>query len=221
VFVPDPPASPTHLDALVSGVADVKFVGHTLYALEAGAGCSHGLAGTDNELLRVNLDNQTTTPVADLSAFQRAHHVANPEPDDYEPDGTWYSMVVVGDDIYAVEPNHGEIDRVDTHTGAIDRLVDISASQKHVVPTALAVEGTHFFVGNLWHFPIEPGASNIWRVDRHGKIKLWVSGLSTVLGLVPGRGGTLYVLESMTAPGIPGSGELVHPSASSVVTPRG
>ena len=27
---------------LVSGVADVKFVGDTLYAIEAGAGCSHG-----------------------------------------------------------------------------------------------------------------------------------------------------------------------------------
>ena len=32
--------------SLVSGVADVAFIGHTLYALLAGAGCSHGLAGT-------------------------------------------------------------------------------------------------------------------------------------------------------------------------------
>jgi hypothetical protein len=29
--------------SLVSGVADVAFIGHTLYALTAGAGCSHGL----------------------------------------------------------------------------------------------------------------------------------------------------------------------------------
>jgi hypothetical protein len=190
----------------VSGVADVKFIGQTLYAIEAGAGCSHGLSGTENALLRVNRDG-TTTAVADLSAFQRAHPVASPEPDDYEPDGTWYSMVTVGDDIYAVEPNHGEIDRIDTRTGAIDRLIDISASQGHVVPTALAVDGAHFFVGNLWHFPIEPGQSNIWRVDRHGKIKLLISGLTTVLALVPGRGGRFYVLESMTAAGFPGPGE--------------
>jgi hypothetical protein len=30
---------------LVSGVADVEFVGTTLYALIAGGGCSHGLPG--------------------------------------------------------------------------------------------------------------------------------------------------------------------------------
>ncbi len=58
----------------------MKFVGSQLYALEAGAGCSHGLVGTDNMLLRVNA-NGTTTPIANLSEFQRTHPVANPEPD--------------------------------------------------------------------------------------------------------------------------------------------
>jgi len=42
----------------------------------------------------VNPDG-TWTLIADLSAFQQAHPVANPEPDDFEPDGTWYSMVAV------------------------------------------------------------------------------------------------------------------------------
>src|ERR1700722_5971353 len=44
---------------LVSGVADLAFMGHTLYALLAGAGCSHGLAGTNNGVLRVNSDGST------------------------------------------------------------------------------------------------------------------------------------------------------------------
>src|SRR5690349_11720863 len=39
---------------LVSGVADVAFVDDTLYALIGGAGCSHGLAGTNNGVIRVN-----------------------------------------------------------------------------------------------------------------------------------------------------------------------
>ncbi len=51
-----------------SGVADVAFIGNTLYALEAGAGCSHGNATVDNAILRVNA-NGTTTQVANLSAF--------------------------------------------------------------------------------------------------------------------------------------------------------
>jgi hypothetical protein len=112
-------------------------------------------------------------------------------------------MVAVGDDIYAVEPNHGEIDRIDTQTGAIDRLIDMSAFVGHAVPTALAVWGRHFYVGNLWHFPIEPGLSKIWKIDRNGQLTEWAGGLTTVLGLVPGPDHSLYVLESMTVGGLP------------------
>jgi hypothetical protein len=114
------------LGSLASGVADVAFIGDRLYALIAGAGCSHGLAGTTNGIVRVNA-NGTTTLLADLSAFQRAHPVAQPEPADFEPDGTWYSMVGVRGDLYAVEPNHGEVDRISPDTGRIERVVDVSA----------------------------------------------------------------------------------------------
>jgi hypothetical protein len=40
--------------------------------------------------------------------------VANPEPDDFEPDGTWYGMVAAGHVLYAVEPNRGELDAITT-----------------------------------------------------------------------------------------------------------
>jgi hypothetical protein len=75
---------------LISGVADVAFVGNTLYALLAGAGCSHGVPNVPNGIIRVNSDG-TWTLIADLSAFQQANPVAHPEEDDFEPDGTWYS----------------------------------------------------------------------------------------------------------------------------------
>src|SRR4029077_4110455 len=77
---------------LVSGVADLAFVNGDLYALIAGAGCSHGLQRTSNGVIRVNSDG-STTQIADLSHFQKNHAVKNPEPDDFEPDGTWYGMV--------------------------------------------------------------------------------------------------------------------------------
>jgi hypothetical protein len=192
--------------SLVSGVADVAFVGGRLYALEAGAGCSHGLLGTDNSLLRVNPDG-TTTKVADLSQFLKSHPVANPNPGDFEPDGTWYSMVAVRGDLYAVEPNHGEIDRIDPSTGAISRLIDISASQGHIVPTALAYKG-NFFFGNLGTFPVTPGSESLFKVTPSGQIKTRATGLTTVLGLAVGPRDRLYALESMTAPGFPGPGEL-------------
>ena len=118
-------------------MADVAFIGHRLYALLAGAGCSHGHIDADNGVIRVNNDG-TTTQVADLSAFIKANPVANPDPADFQPDGTWYSMVAARGELYAVEPNHGEVDRVNPGTGAIRRVVDVSASEGHIVPTALA-----------------------------------------------------------------------------------
>jgi len=111
----------------VSGVADVAFIGHTMYALTAGSGCSHGLAHTTNAILKVS-PNGTWKLVADLSAFLKAHPVANPEPDDFEPDGTWYSMVAVRGKLYAVEPNHGELDVI-SPSGEIRRVADISATK--------------------------------------------------------------------------------------------
>jgi len=194
------------LGSLTSGVAAVAFVHGQLYALTAGAGCSHGLLGTANGVLRVN-GNGTTTMVANLSAFQAAHPVAHPEPDDFEPDGTWYSMVAVRGDLYAVEPNHGEVVRISPTSGSISRVVDVSASQGHIVPTSIAYRGS-FFVGNLGTFPIVPGNEKILRLNPSGHLKSWVSGLTTVLGLAVDSEGRLYALESMTAAGGPGPAQL-------------
>ena len=143
-------------------MADVAFIGHRLYALLAGAGCSHGHIDADNGVIRVNNDG-TTTQVADLSAFIKANPAANPDPADFEPDGTWYSMVAARGELYVVEPNHGEVDRVNPWTGAIRRLVDVSASQGHIVPTALAYQG-NFFLGNLGEFPVVPGSETVFEV---------------------------------------------------------
>jgi hypothetical protein len=129
--LPSSQTSPA-LGNLVSGVADVAFVGNTMYAVLAGAGCSHGVPSIPNGVIRVN-PNGSWTMIADLSAYQRAHPVQHPEEDDFEPDGTWYGMIAVRGDLYAVEPNHGEIVKVTTG-GNISRVIDVSASQGHVCP---------------------------------------------------------------------------------------
>lgn len=214
-FAGDLPSSQTGpaLGFLVSGVADVAFVGDTLYAVLAGAGCSHGVAGIPNGVVRVKPDGSWNL-IADLSAFQQSHPVANPEPDDFEPDGTWYSMVAVRGDLYAVEPNHGEVDRISPDTGAIYRVVDVSATQGHIVPTAIAYKG-NFFFGNLGTFPVAPGSQEIMKLTPSGRLLTWATGLTTVLGLAFDDRDRLYVLESMTAPGFPspaqfGTGKVVR-----------
>jgi hypothetical protein len=159
--------------------------------------------------------------IADLSAFQQANPVVNPEPGDFEPDGTWYSMVAVRGDLYAVEPNHGEVDKI-TPNGQITRLVDVSASQGHIVPTAIAYNG-NFFFGNLGTFPIVPGTVRIMKLNPAGELQTWATGLTTVQGLVVDGHDRMYVLESMTNPGFPspaqiGSGKVVRVDPNGVTT---
>ena len=202
------PSSQTS-ENLVSGVADVAFIGDTLYAITAGRGCSHGVPNTDNGIFRVGGDGSITL-VADLSAFQKAHPVAHPEADDFEPDGTWYSMVAVRGSLYAVEPNHGELDRITTG-GAISRVADISASQGHIVPTSVAYHGV-FYVGNLNTFPITPGASKILQITPGGSVSTVATGLTMITGVAFDSRGRMYVLENTVTAGFPtpGEGEIVR-----------
>ena len=195
--LPSSQTSPSQ-GSLVSGVGDVAFIGNTLYALLSGAGCSHGVAHTTNGVFRVN-PNGTLTLIADLSAFQKAHPVANPDLEDFEPDGTWYSMVAVRGKLYAIEPNHQEIDSIDVTTGQIRRIVDLSASHPTWFgPTTIAHDHGNFYVGNLTPFPLQQGAAEIIKVTPSGKMKTVVTGLTMVLGVAFDHEGYMYVLENTT-----------------------
>src|SRR6516164_1394844 len=182
---------------LASGVADVAFIGNTMYAIFAGAGCSHGVPSIPNGVIRINPD-QTWTMIADLSAFQQTHPVANPTnpiTGDFEPDGTWYSMIALRGDLYAVEPNHGELDKITTD-GKISRVIDISASQGHVVPTVVDDHGV-FYVSNLGQFdPDQLNTQDVFKITPSGQLKIVATCLSKVLGLAFDGRARLYVLET-------------------------
>src|SRR5438093_2423169 len=189
--------------SLISGASDVAFIGNTLYILLSGAGCSHGVSQVPempNGVLRVNADG-TTELIANLSAFVMAFPVAHPEPDDFEPDETWYSMIAVGGNLYAVEPNHSELDKI-TPDGQISRVSDISASQGHTVPTVVAYRG-NFYVGNLNTFPVVPVSSKIYKITPSGNVSVFAEGLTAILGVVFDGRARMYVLETSTAAGDP------------------
>ena len=196
------------------GVSAVAFVGDTLYALIAGGGCSHGYADMPSGVVRIGSDGSATL-VADLSAFWQANPVAKPNKPDFEPDGTAYSMVAYQGDLYVVEPNHGEVDKV-ALDGQVTRVVDISAHAGHIVPTSIAVSNDSFLVGNLGVFPIVPKKDGILRVTLDGQVSAAASDLTTVLGVVDGGNGVIYVLESSNAEGMPqpGAGDIVRISSS-------
>ena len=206
--LPSSETSPA-LGNLVSGVGDVAFIGNTLYAVLAGAGCSHGVSGIPNGIVKVH-SNTTWHVIANLSEWQMSHPVANPEPADFEPDGTWYGMEAVGGNLYAVEPNHGEIVKVNKD-GKIDRVIDISASEGHIVPTAITFYKGNFYVGNLDIFPIT-GKSKVYKVTPAGTISVVEEGFSAILGIAFDKAGGMYVLENTTgnANPTPGTGDIVR-----------
>jgi hypothetical protein len=118
-------------------------------------------------------------------------------------------MVAVRGALYAVEPNHGELDRI-TPDGQISRVIDVSASQGHVVPASIAYHG-NFYVGNLGTFGPEHQPENVYKITPSGQIKTVAVGLSEVLGVAFDAQGRMYALESSTggiAP-IPGTGDVV------------
>jgi hypothetical protein len=150
----------------------------------------------------VNPD-KTWSLISDMSAFWKNNKVKNPNPEDFEPDGTPYSMIAQDQHLFVVEPNHGELDEVSTNNGKIKRIIDISSVYGHIVPTANTYRNGKFYVGNLNTFPIGTGRSSVYEITRGGNISVYATGFSTILGVLFDPLGGLYVLESITGNDFP------------------
>ncbi|MDQ6905764.1 MAG: ScyD/ScyE family protein [Chloroflexota bacterium] len=198
----------------VSGVADIEFIGGTLYALLSGGGCSHGNPDAPNAVLKVNADG-TTTRIVDLSAYVKSHPAAKPDAEDFEPDGDFFSMTQAGGNLYAVEANRGELVKI-TPDGQASRVVDFSATMGHIVPTVAAYRDGNFYMSNLDTFPVTAN-SKVFKVTPNGDISVVAKGLSAVLGIAYDGQGRLYALQMSTVPNsgpVPGSGNIVRMTAS-------
>jgi hypothetical protein len=194
----------------LQGVADIAFNGTDMYAVFAGAGCSHAVPDIPNEVIKISA-NGSWKPLANLSNFIMENPVKNPNVGDFEPDGTWWSMIYSGGDLYTIEPNHGELDRV-SPKGVISRVLDVSAAKGHIVPTALTAHNGLFYFSNLNTFPVMPGSSTVFTVTAGGKLQTFATGFTCVLGLAFDDLGRLYVLETSTVAGnlTPGTGDIVR-----------
>lgn len=200
----------------VEGAADIAFSDRKMYVM-IGAGCAHGHPDEPSSLNRVK-ENGKLKMEANLSRWLRAHPVAHPEPDDFEPDGSWYSMAVREHRFYLVEANQGNLVSVRADDGRITRIADVSATENgHVVPTALSlVQGSDdFLVGELRPFPAVPGGADVLRFNEHGTVEHRLHGFTAVLGVVNDRAGNTYVLETFKCATAtpcfpaPGSGDIV------------
>jgi len=215
----------------VLGVADVTFLNGDLYAVLAGGGCSHGNAAFPNQILKVNTKTGNWTSVANLSQALVKYPAQFTSSDDYEPDGTWYGMISDDDTLYAVEPNHGQVFSI-TPQGKVRQVIDISASQGHIVPTSIVALDDVFYVGNLNLFPIDPQWAKVMTIAKNvfvpnplpgfgapfGGFGQWnvvssKAGFTTIVSMKIGPDGLLYVLElsDFAANGpTPGMGKVVR-----------
>jgi hypothetical protein len=220
---------PSTQDAMgdLIGVADVAFIGNTLYALVAGGGCSHGNPNISTGIAQVNRNTGQWSLIADVGAFLKIHPAKYESADDFEPDGTLYSLIAVDGVLYTVEPNHGQVFSV-TRGGWIRQVIDISASEGHIVPTSIAHWRESFYVGNLNLFPIDPQWARILTISpeerfdddlapgfggRHSHhIVNSKAGFTTVVAVDFGPDGLLYALELSDAAGFPtpGAGKVVR-----------
>jgi hypothetical protein len=216
----------------VLGVADVAFLDGTLYALIAGGGCSHGNPNSPNGVARVDLSTHQWSLIANLSHYVQTHPAKYESSDDFEPDETFYAMIAARDHLYVVTPNHGQLLSV-SQRGATSELIDISASQGHIVPTAVAERRGIFYIGNLNLFPIDPQWARILIISRGDwddsfnmapgfafnpgyRVVNSKAGFTTVVAVDFGPDGLLYALELSDAPGnpAPGNGKVVRVNSS-------
>src|SRR3954453_11693719 len=180
--LPSDQTAPT-LGSLVSGVADIAFVDDTLYYLLAAGGCSHGHPDVPNGVFRVAKDGSTEL-VADLSAFVKANPTSVQNPGDFEPDEGAFGLELFNDELYVAESNHGALDAIDPATGKVRRVVDMTETQGHLVPTAMAVgPDGNLYVSNLTTFPMVAQASQVFTVTPDGELSVYAKGVTAVLGL--------------------------------------
>lgn len=222
---------PSTMDAQgdLIGVADVAFLNGYLYAIVAGGGCSHGNPAHSTGVALVNRNTGQWAMVADIGAYLKTHPAKYESAGDFEPDGTLYSLIAANGLLYTVEPNHGQVFSV-SQAGVIQQVIDISASQGHIVPTSIAELNGDFYVGNLNLFPINPQWSRVQIISRSNDgadanaapgfvndqegyhIVDSKAGFTTVVAVDFGPDGLLYVLELSDAAGYPtgGAGKVVR-----------
>jgi hypothetical protein len=210
------------------GVADVAFFNGELYAVTAGGGCSHGNISIPNIIAQVDVKTGSWKTVANLSQFVQSHPAMYPDSADFEPDGVFYSLIAANNQLYTVEPNHGQVFSV-SPSGQINEVIDISKAEGHIVPTSIAEKGGNFYVGNLYIFPVALNYSKILTLSPGGlcglipginlcgdQEKLKVSGsragFATIVAVDFGPDGLLYALELSPAVGFPtpGLGKVVR-----------
>ena len=177
------------------GPAAVAFLGDALYVLEDANAMDFLRNSPDPDgVYRIN-DDQSLTVIADTAAWISANPTSF-KPADYNPGGEVFGMVTVGDALWVVESNNGQVMKVSLD-GEIERVADLS--ENHPLPTGPAVSPSGgVYVGFLTPAPYTDGTSKVVEVTADGKVTDVWTGLTLVTAVAVAPDGTLYAAEMAT-----------------------
>lgn len=177
------------------GPGAVAFLGDALYVLEDANAMDFLRNSPDPDgVYRVN-DDQSLTLIADTAAWISANPTSF-KPADYNPGGEVFGMVTVGDALWVVESNNGQVMKVSLD-GQIERIADLS--ENHPLPTGPAVSPKGgVYVGFLTPAPYTDGSAKVVEVTADGKVTDVWTGLTIVTAVAVAPDGTLYAAEMAT-----------------------
>jgi hypothetical protein len=209
------------------GISAVGFLGNHLYGLLPGAGCSHGHLLDHNAIFAVTASGPRT--VADLSEWILANPGAKgaevPRSPDYEPDGTWYSMLFDRGRFLALEPNHGLLVSVHPVTGAVTLERELYTEFGDHTYASMAVDRGDVYIGTLGQIVFTANGpdlnasfdAGIYRIGSNGAAAQVASGLKAVLGVAFDKRHRMYALQSPIF--VPGTGSLVRVDPDGTIVP--
>lgn len=188
--------------ATAVGIADILFVHGVMYGLLNG-GCSFGQRDMPAGIIQIAPDG--TWSEFDLSTWTAAHPPAQPDPEDYTPDGSWFSMTSADGKLYTANANGGQIVELTPNTATFRELVDVSASKGHVVPDAITYHDGNFYVAEEGTFDANAlNNEDILQITPSGDVSVYASGLNKPAALAFDSAGNLYALELLTGSPAPG-----------------
>ncbi len=189
---------PSAVDATgsVIGAADVASFGGTTYVLVTGGGEGHGNQGVANGIYAVTADGGSELFV-DLSAWFAAYSVENVRETNFDPEGSFYNLVVGEDDrLWVSESNSAQVLAI-SPSGEIERVADLSA--ENVVPTGLApAPDGGVYVAYLSSVPYTDGTAKVVQVSPDGDVSDVWTDLTMVTSVAVGEDGALYAAEMST-----------------------